>query len=180
MTESERLLLAGMAAPVLDVGCGPGRVVEGLGRLGVTALGVDPLAGAVALAQRRGAPVLQRSVFDPLPGAGRWMTVVLLDGNVGIGGDPVRLLARCRDLVADAGSVLVELEPPGCRSGAHRVRLEGHAGFGPWFEWAVVSVDAVAGVASAAGLGVRAIHHATNEDRWFAALAKGVDASAVA
>lgn len=180
LTDAERHLLSGLAGPVLDVGCGPGRVVEGLGRLGVAALGVDPVASAVALAYRRGACALQRSVFDPLPGAGRWASIVLLDGNVGIGGDPLRLLARCRDLLADSGSVLVELEAPGRRSGSQRVRLEDHTGHGPWFEWAVVSVDAIAGVASAAGLAVRTIRHASDEDRWFAHLVKVAYAGAVA
>jgi SAM-dependent methyltransferase len=177
LTMTERQILTGLGAPALDVGCGPGRVVEGLGRAGVAALGVDPVPAAVALAQRRGAAVLQRSIFDPLPGAGRWMTVVLLDGNVGIGGDPVRLLCRCRDLLAVGGSVLVELEPPGRRSGTHRVRLEQGTHCGPWFPWSVVSVDGIAGVASAAGLTVRGIRHAADEDRWFAYLVRGAGAA---
>ena len=36
----------------------------------------------------RGATVLQRDIFGPLPGEGRWGTALLFDGNVGIGGDP--------------------------------------------------------------------------------------------
>src|SRR5204863_7462240 len=95
-TAPEEARLAAMAAPVLDVGCGPGRLVVGLARRGAVALGVDPAPAAVALARGRGAAVLQRSVFDPLPGHGRWRTIVLADGNIGIGGDPVRLLRRCR------------------------------------------------------------------------------------
>src|SRR5690348_7657041 len=86
-TPLEQRLMATLAAPVLDIGCGPGRLVVGLGRLGRPALGVDPAPSAVALARRRGAAVLQRSVFDPLPGSGRWQTILLLDGNIGIGGD---------------------------------------------------------------------------------------------
>ena len=42
---------------------------------------------------RLGGPALRRSVFDPLPGEGRWGTALLLDGNIGIGGDPRALLA---------------------------------------------------------------------------------------
>ena len=85
-----------MAGPVLDVGCGPGRLVLGLAQRGTVALGVDPAPAAVALARSRGAPVLQRSVFDPLPGQGRWRTVLLADGNIGIGGDPEPAAAPLR------------------------------------------------------------------------------------
>ena len=179
LTQTEQRLLAGLAPPVLDVGCGPGRVVEGLGRLGMAALGVDPVAAAVALAKQRGAAALRRSVFDPLPGAGRWKTVVLFDGNIGIGGDPVRLLRRCRQLLADDGSMLVELGAPGGCSGVHRVRLEHGADHGPWFTWSVVTVDVIVDVASAARLDVCALHQAPEERRWFAHLVKGTDASAL-
>src|ERR1700676_4536689 len=81
-TPGERVLVENVAPPVLDVGCGPGRMVAALGGRGIPALGVDPAPAAVALTRRRGAPALQRSVFDRLPGEGRWGTVLLLDGNI--------------------------------------------------------------------------------------------------
>src|SRR4051812_20039915 len=82
--------------PVLDVGCGPGRLVSSLNQRGVAALGVDVAETAVALTRGQGLPALLRSVFSDLPGEGRWPTVLLFDGNVGIGGDPLRLLERIR------------------------------------------------------------------------------------
>jgi SAM-dependent methyltransferase len=138
------------------------------------ALGVDPAPAACALARSRGAAVLQRSVFDPLPGAGRWRTIVLADGNIGIGGDPVRLLRRCRDLLAPGGTVVVEVEAPSSTTGwrRHRVRLERGPVHGPWFSWAVVGAPAVAGLAVAAGLEVRRLQHITEERRWFAHLGR--------
>jgi SAM-dependent methyltransferase len=166
----EQNLLENMAAPVLDVGCGPGRLVIGLGRLGVPALGVDTAPAAVELARRRGAAVLQRSVFGPVPGCGRWKTVLLLDGNIGIGGDPVRLLERCRQLAACRATVVVEVDEPGTGCSHHRARLERDAEHGPWFPWAVVGADAIAGVADRAGLDVQRVEHATGESRWFAHL----------
>ncbi|MGH9215053.1 MAG: methyltransferase domain-containing protein, partial [Acidimicrobiales bacterium] len=94
--EVELALLDTLPDPVLDVGCGPGRMVAALGAAGRPALGVDPSPAAVAEAVRRRAAVLARSVFGPLPGEGRWGTVLLLDGSIGIGGDPEALLNRAR------------------------------------------------------------------------------------
>jgi SAM-dependent methyltransferase len=88
-------LLRHCSGPVLDVGCGPGRLTVALTERGIPALGVDISRAAVARARRAGAPALRRSVFDPLPGHGRWATVLLADGNIGIGGRPARLLQRC-------------------------------------------------------------------------------------
>jgi SAM-dependent methyltransferase len=166
----EMELLRQIHGPVLDVGCGPGRLVVGLGRLGVMALGIDPAPGAVRACRRRGAPVLQRSVFDRVPAAGRWHTVLLADGNIGIGGDPVHLLARCRALAAPDGRAMVELAGPGTGMRRHRARLEWGPTIGPWFGWADVGVDAIATVAGAAGWTVITCQQVPGESRWFAEL----------
>jgi SAM-dependent methyltransferase len=170
----EEALLHAVAGPVLDVGCGPGRLVLAVARRGEVALGVDPAPAACALARQRGASVLQRSIFDSLPGAGRWRTILLADGNVGIGGDPVRLLRRCRDLLAADGTVMVEVEAPSSTTGWHRhtVRLERGSVHGPWFSWAVVEASAVAGLAIAAGLEVLRLQPIAAEGRWFAQLGR--------
>jgi SAM-dependent methyltransferase len=157
-TVLEQELLAAIAAPVLDVGCGPGRLVVGLGRLGRPAMGVDPAPGAVALARLRGATVLQRSVFDRLPGGGRWRSLLLLDGNVGIAGDPGRLLRRCRQLIAPGGTIVAEVEPSWSGCVSYRARLERGQRHGPWFPWAVVGSDAIERVAAGAGLELRALN----------------------
>ncbi|HEY8525769.1 MAG TPA: methyltransferase domain-containing protein [Acidimicrobiales bacterium] len=158
-------LLGGLPDPVLDVGCGPGRIVAALAGAGRLARGVDPNPAAVALAARRRAPVLRRSVFAPLPGERRWGTVLLLDGNVGIGGDPAALLARARQLLRPGGQVLAELTPPGSPTGALTVRVESPAGVGPWFRWARVGAGAFAAVAARAGLAAPAVEEVGG--RWF-------------
>lgn len=84
---------------VLDVGCGPGRLVAELAARGRPALGIDVSEAAVAHTARLGGQALRRSVFEPLPGEGRWDTALLLDGNVGIGGDPAALLHRMAQLL---------------------------------------------------------------------------------
>ena len=95
--------------PVLDVGCGPGRMVRAAAVRGHLALGIDVSAAAIRIARSQGLPVLHRSVFERLPALGRWGTAILMDGNIGIGGDPVALLRRCGELVRPhGGHVLVE------------------------------------------------------------------------
>ncbi|MCQ9129626.1 class I SAM-dependent methyltransferase [Streptomyces hilarionis] len=139
------------AGPVLDVGCGPGRLVAALSARGMTALGVDVSPAAVALTRRRGASALRRSVFDRLPREGRWGTVLLMDGNVGIGGDPAALLSRLRRLLRPGGRLLVE-------AAAHdvderlTVRVEDADGrHGRPFAWARVGATALLHAADATG-----------------------------
>ncbi len=69
-------LLSYCRGPVLDVGCGPGRLTIALIERGIPALGVDISRAAIARVRDAGAakPLL-RSVFEPLPGQGRWATV---------------------------------------------------------------------------------------------------------
>jgi SAM-dependent methyltransferase len=154
--------------PVLDVGCGPGRHVHALARRGVLAVGVDVSPVAVALARRRGATALEASIFDRLPGAGRWRTTLVLDGNVGIGGRPDALLRQLTALLAPRGAVLVELEPPGTGVVRGRVRLEDEVTKSDWFAWARVGAEAIDVPARAAGLRVAARWR--DGGRWFAAL----------
>lgn len=96
---------------VLDVGCGPGRLVAALGAEGRRVLGIDVSSAAVAHTVRRGGQALLRSVFDPLPGTGRWDTALLMDGNIGIGGDPDALLRRLARLLAPGGLLIAETVP---------------------------------------------------------------------
>ncbi len=91
---ADETVLTRCESPVIDIGCGPGRLVTSLSRRGMAALGVDIAETAVALTRGQGMPALLRSVFHDLPGEGRWPTALLIDGNIGIGGDPLRLLNR--------------------------------------------------------------------------------------
>jgi SAM-dependent methyltransferase len=147
-------LLRHCHGPVLDVGCGPGRLTVALTDRGVPALGVDISGAAVALVRRAGAPALRRSVFDPLPGLGRWATVLLADGNIGIGGQPVRLLRRCAQLLAPDGQILIEAEPANIDEQVTAWLEHPDGRRGPLFPWARMGTDALLCAAAAAGLDV--------------------------
>jgi hypothetical protein len=107
----DRWLLDRCIGPTVDLGCGPGRLVAALAIRGVPALGVDCARRAVRMCQSRGDAVLHRDLFTELPAEGRWHHVLLVDGNIGIAGDPVALLRRCAALVRPGGTLLVERHP---------------------------------------------------------------------
>jgi SAM-dependent methyltransferase len=164
----ERELLDVVEGPVLDVGCGPGRHLSVLAGRGLFALGVDLSPVAVSLARKRGGRAMVADVFDELPGAGSWRTALLLDGNIGIGGDPVRLLRRLGALLCDGGSVLLELEPPGSVSAIARARIELGVERSDWFAWARVSACGIAAIAARAEMAVE--REWSCGERWFARL----------
>ena len=165
---AEMAVLDRAVEPVLDVGCGPGRHVTELAARGLLALGIDVSSDAVALAERRGSIVLQRSVFERLPNEGRWRTALLLDGNIGIGGDAASLLCRLRDVMAPHGAVLVEVESPESTTSVETVRVESMGATGPWFKWARVSIDDVDGIAGQARF--ERTWTCEEEGRWFVQL----------
>jgi SAM-dependent methyltransferase len=164
-------LLDRCSGPTLDVGAGPGRLTVALAERGVPALAIDVTPYAVMLARSSGALALQRDVFGYLPGTGRWTTVLLADGNIGIGGDPAALLRRARNLLTPDGAVVTEVSPPGAPSRRELLRLRTAAGPGPWFPWAWIDAGQVAGLAAEAGLYTTEVW--TDAGRWFAVLSCG-------
>lgn len=162
----EELLLRHCTGPTLDIGCGPGRLVASLRERGVPALGTDVSPVAVGLAVAAGVPAVRRDVFERLPAEGRWRHALLVDGNIGIGGDPVRLLRRVRELLCANGSALIEVDPPGGGVRHGQVRVTTAATGGGWFDWAWLAADAVGVVAGAAGMSAGWVREAGG--RWFA------------
>jgi SAM-dependent methyltransferase len=165
--DDEEQLLGRATGPVLDVGCGAGRHVVALRRRGVEAVGVEISERAVAIARERGAVVIEGSVFD-IPEREQWSTALLLDGNIGIGGDPERLLGRVAELLRPGGSVLVELEPPRAETRVLRLRLEGPSDVSDWIPWAWVGADAIEVLAATVGLRMDDLW--STRQRWFASL----------
>jgi glycosyltransferase A (GT-A) superfamily protein (DUF2064 family) len=109
--------------PVVDLGCGPGRMLVALNRSGRPALGIDMSEVAVATSRSRGGLALHRRLAERLPAEGRWGTVLLVDSNVGMGGDIEGLLSRCCDLIGPGGLVICEVDPSPDRHDVQQVVL---------------------------------------------------------
>lgn len=170
VTEADQAVLDRAVGPVLDVGCGPGRHVGALAARGVHALGIDALPAAVRLARaRHGATALEASIFGHIPAAGAWNCALLLDGNIGIEGDPIRLLRRVRELLAHGGRVLTEVARPGRATRIVHMRLEDDDDHSVAFPWALVGLDGLPAISRAAGLRLQATW--SHSGRWFAELA---------
>ncbi len=162
--DQDSWLLERCSGPTIDLGCGPGRLVAELTARRVPVLGVDCSRRAVQQCHSRGGPVLHRNLFAPLPGEGRWAHVLLADGNIGIGGDPILLLRWCAALLRAGGTVLAEAasdtDAPGSglwRGTARLHHTEG-APADPRFPWAVIGLDTLTALAGHAGLRARDQH----------------------
>ena len=81
-------------------------------------------SGSPAAAARE---AINGSLWSQVPRAGTWRTILLLDGNIGIGGAPILLLRRAGELLAAGGAIVVEVDPPGAPH-ASRPRPAGGAG----------------------------------------------------
>jgi SAM-dependent methyltransferase len=151
--EHDHAVLSRCTGPTLDVGCGPGRLTAALAERGHVALGIDVVSGAVVRTVHRGGSALLRDVFAELPGEGRWETVLLADGNIGIGGDPVALLRRLRRLLDPRGRVVAEVAAPGTSYADGWATLE-CGDERQLVRWAVVGSDDIDRIARRAGLAV--------------------------
>ena len=152
LTEADEVVVSRCEGPVLDVGCGPGRFVEALACAGIPALGVDLSLEAVRQTRGRGGFALLRDVHERVPGEGRWGTVLLADGNIGIGGDPLALLRRCRAVLRPGAVALVETSPDRGHDIRTTVTLHGPGGRRSHpVPWAVLGSAAVVDLAASAG-----------------------------
>jgi SAM-dependent methyltransferase len=164
---ADHALLDLCTGSTLDVGCGPGRLTHELTRRGHRALGVDVVAEAVRLTRGRGADAVVADVFGPVPDEGRWSSVLLADGNIGIAGDPGRLLRRVRQLLRPGGRAIVEVTAPGTGSSSGWTSIEGPFGRSRPFRWARVAADDAIVVAATAGLVVLSVHRlVVHGERW--------------
>ncbi|MGR0219034.1 class I SAM-dependent methyltransferase [Agromyces sp. ZXT2-6] len=154
--DADLTVLDRATGPLLDVGCGPGRMLHAADARSLPALGIDVMPHAVERARLTGGLALQRSVFDRLPLEGRWQSVLLMDGNIGIGGDPRALLRRCAELITGRGQVLVEVDadPELTVVDHHCTLVDADGRESSPFPWARVGRSAIVSLAAGAGLAV--------------------------
>lgn len=157
--------------PVIDLGCGPGRMVRALTESGRAALGVDMSAVAVELSLARGAPALRRRIGDALPAEGRWGTALLMDSNIGMGGNVRALLDRCRTLVGPGGLIICEVDPDPERHDVHDIELRSEHTSPVALAWSRIGVRALQRVG--AGLNLWAEEEWRSGSRAFVALRSG-------
>lgn len=146
------MVVARCEPPVVDLGCGPGRMLVALNQSGRSALGIDMSAVAVATSLSRGALALHRKVADRLPAEGRWGTVLLIDSNIGMGGDLAELLRRCCDLVGAGGLIICEVDPSPDRHEVEQLVMAGNGMTSTPVPWGRFGARTVARVAAALDL----------------------------
>ena len=170
---SDATILAHCVGPVLDIGCGPGRMLRALAFRGIAAVGIDISERAVAIAQSGGVDAVNADVLHLPPDTGGWRTALLLDGNIGIGGNVALLLEKVRDVLAPRGSLLVETHASSDVDRRGLVQFaDGRTTLGPHFPWAEVGIDALRGYAELVGL--RMDMTWSHGGRYFAALSHGL------
>jgi glycosyltransferase A (GT-A) superfamily protein (DUF2064 family)/SAM-dependent methyltransferase len=170
----DMLVVARCEPPVIDLGCGPGRMVQALTESGRPALGVDMSSVAVELSKARGGMALRRRIDEPLPAEGRWGTVLLMDTNVGLGGDVAALLARCMRLVLPGGLIICEVDPIPGRHEVHTVILRTQRTTSLPMRWSRVGASALLEVATL--LDLLLVEEWTSGVRAFVALRSMTDA----
>jgi glycosyltransferase A (GT-A) superfamily protein (DUF2064 family) len=170
--EVDLMVVARCQPPVIDLGCGPGRMVRALNESGRAALGVDMSATAVDLSMARGGPALRRLISEPLPGEGRWGTALLMDSNIGMGGDVPALLLRCRALVGPGGLIICEVDDISDRHEVHHVRLSSEQHPSALLAWSQIGVRALHDVAARCELLIT--EEWSSGHRTFVALRSGV------
>ncbi len=168
--DDHQLFLSTDRESTLDIGCGPGRLAAALTARGVPTLGIDISSEAVRQARGRGARAIQADIFAGITDIGSWDRALLADGNIGIGGDPVKLLHRVADLLRPGGTVVAEVARHGVGIVTERLRLQVGSDLTPRFHWSVVGADAIGAVADEAGFDLDEI--VTSGDRRAAVLRK--------
>jgi hypothetical protein len=129
---------------------------------------------AVELSKARGGMALRRRIDEPLPAEGRWGTVLLMDTNVGLGGDVAALLARCMRLVLPGGLIICEVDPIPGRHEVHTVILRTQRTTSLPMRWSRVGASALLEVATS--LDLLLVEEWTSGERAFVALRSMTDA----
>ena len=147
------LLDAVTSGPVLDLGAGAGRVSLWFQKRGFDVTAVDNSPLAVHVCRKRGITDVRLADVNEPPDDKRWGAVLLLCGNLGLGGtrEGVRSLLTRLATICAPGAVLVgdTVDPPHRESIQLRIRYEGVAS--PWWPQYNVPIDELPGLVEGTG-----------------------------
>ena len=111
----EQAAIARASGAVLDLGAGAGRHSLHLQHKGHEVTAVDASPGAVEVCRARGIADARLGDLNEMPPDGRWDTILLMCGNLGLGGDwePTRsLLTRLGQLTTRGGLLIGDSVDP--------------------------------------------------------------------
>lgn len=145
--------------PVLDLGAGAGRAALYLQRRGLRVTAVEASPGAAEVCRRRGVTDVRLGDVNDPPADQAWAGVLLLCGNLGLGGSwegSRRLLSRLAE-VAAPGAILVgdSVTPDGAARVVLRIRYRDLVT--PW--WPQYNIPAGQMAALVEGTGWRMDRH---------------------
>jgi SAM-dependent methyltransferase len=153
----ERQLVAEVTAgPVLDLGAGAGRVALHLQGRGLAVTAVDASPGAVEVCRRRGVHDVRLGDLADPPVDRRWQAILLLCGNLGLGGswEGNRRLLRRLAAISAPGAVLVGDSVDGGPRPEIRLRIRHGQLVGEWWSQRNVAADEVPALVRDTGWGV--------------------------
>jgi RimJ/RimL family protein N-acetyltransferase/SAM-dependent methyltransferase len=147
------LLEAVTQGPVLDLGAGAGRVSLWLQDRGLDVTAVDSSPGAVAVCRARGVHDARIGDLNEPPDDKRWQTILLLCGNLGLGGsrDGTRALLTRLAQIAAKDAVLIgdTVDPNGPPEIGLRIRYRFEAT--PWWRQYNIPVNEIADLLDSTG-----------------------------
>jgi len=169
--EERELLDTVRDGPVLDLGAGAGRAALDLAARGLEVTALETSPGAAEVCRRRGVADVRESDLNDPPADRRWGTVLLLCGNLGLGGswEGNRQLLRRLSAVCGPGATLVgdSVTSDGRAEIGLRIRYRGLAT--PWWRQRNVAVHEVPDLVAGTGWVVeRQIESANGVDHYLA------------
>ncbi|MDP2872429.1 MAG: class I SAM-dependent methyltransferase [Bacillota bacterium] len=171
-TPMERCIVAHARGAVLDLGAGGGRIAAHLQSMAgpdqdvTEVVAVDASQGACSCLRRFGLRSVVHSPWQRVMESGIWHgrfdSVVLAGGNLGLAGDPSGLavmLGWLRGLLRPCGTILATglapwPPPGGCDALPVRFRVEYAGRVGEWFAWLTLTPAALELAAASEGLRV--------------------------
>lgn len=151
---------------VLDVGSGPGRMLKAGSKMGIDIEGVDTDLSTALSLQKLGYTVHTGDIMDvDLPS---YESFLLMDGNLGMTGDPIGLLRRLCTLRTKNAVLIVEVESPLEKTRTELVRLKTNSTLSGSFYWSWVTVQDLGLIAETGGWQLQQIWE--ENDRYFGEL----------